>query len=81
MSKQFRLPPHPWDSNPGEAIDRRVAQLRGVFGIIGALSGPADKEPLSIHREDFSGLVWLVEDYLHDIEECGKRTTLNKEVA
>lgn len=78
MSKQFRLPPHPWDTDPGEAIDRRVAHLRAVFGIIGALCKPGAEEA-TIFPDDLGGLVWLVQDYLHDIEYCAER--MDKEVA
>ena len=64
---------HPWDSTPIDAIDRRIAHLRGVFGVLGsaAHSPAADELPLS--REDLVNLTWLVEDYLTEISEWAQR--------
>lgn len=79
-SPQFRLPPHPWDSSPADAIDRRVGQLRGVFGIIGGLCAP-DPEMRNVTPEDLSNFIWFVEDYIDDIAHCRKRMDAGKEVA
>ena len=76
-SPQFRLPPHPWDSSPADAIDRRVAHLRGVFGIIGSLCPPKASE-ITVNADDLGNLTWLVQDYLHDITTC--RELADKEV-
>lgn len=69
----IKLHAHPWDSTPIDAIERRIAHLRGVFGVLGtaAQSPEADEMPLS--REDLVNLTWLAQDYLVEIGEWAQR--------
>lgn len=64
---------HPWDSTPIDAIDRRVAQLRGVFGVLGSVAYCKANDEMPLSREDLVNLTWLVEDYLSEISEWAQR--------
>lgn len=68
-----RIRPHPWDSTPIDAIDRRVAHLRGLFGVLGSAAHCRGEDELPLSREDLVNLTWLVEDYLSEIHEWAQR--------
>ena len=64
---------HPWDSTPIDAIDRRVAHLRGVFGVLGSVAYSKADDEMPLSREDLVNLTWLVEDYLVEISAWAQR--------
>jgi hypothetical protein len=50
-----------------DAIDEAIAQLRGLFGLIGSLCEHA-KEPVDVWRQDVSAFVWLLGSKLDEID-------------
>lgn len=63
MSKSARVSDLP--SRYIDGIDRRVAQLSGLFGLLLALDHEAS-DP-TIYAKDFCATVWLLQDVLDEI--------------
>jgi len=64
-----QIRPHPFDSTPIDAIDRRLAQLRGVVGALSSVAHVQPNTEVLLCRDDLTSLCWLVQDYLDDIEQ------------
>lgn len=56
-----RLPSHHID-----AIDQSVAQLRGLFGVLSAVS--TDKKEVLLWPDDLANLVWLLQDQIEVLD-------------
>lgn len=78
-----QLRPHPWDSTPIDAIERRLAHLRGIFGVLSQTTHAPDIGDVTLSREDLVNLAWLVDDYLMEIHQWADRLhrASKKEVA
>ena len=57
-----RLPSHHID-----AVDQAVAQLRGLFGVLSAVS--QSRTEVSLWPEDLANLVWLLEGQLDQLND------------
>lgn len=65
----FPLPSNPYDSQPIDAIDRRILHLRGLCGVLIATTGEAAE---TFALDDLRNLCWLLDDYLNEISELAK---------
>lgn len=82
MSKSARRAPARLPSFRIDEIDRRVAQLHGVLGVLMSALPPRGKA--QVFTEDLRNVAWLLDDLIHEVNKHAqalwKQASANQEV-